>query len=136
MTELVYCLTVAFKMTERADHDNAPAILQFSCRLFFAKHHITQVCQPPSSPDLAPREFWLFPKLKSPLKGRRFPNTRVTQHTSPVNGVRLQRCLHPSSEENYRICRKLNSSALESDSHFTPCSKVCRTVTESTGNHS
>jgi hypothetical protein len=37
-----------------------------------AKHHITQVCQPPYSPDLAPCNFWLFPRLKSPLKGRRF----------------------------------------------------------------
>jgi len=26
----------------------------------------------PNSPDLAPCEFWFFPKLKSPLKGRRF----------------------------------------------------------------
>ena len=26
----------------------------------------------PYSPDLAPCDFWLFPKLKSPLKGRRF----------------------------------------------------------------
>ena len=24
------------------------------------------------SPDLAPRDFWLFPNLKSPLKGKRF----------------------------------------------------------------
>jgi hypothetical protein len=37
-----------------------------------AKHCITQVCQPPYSPDLAPCNFWLFPKLKLPLKGKRF----------------------------------------------------------------
>jgi hypothetical protein len=37
-----------------------------------AKHHITQVCQPPYSPDLVPCEFWFFSKLKMPLKGRRF----------------------------------------------------------------
>ena len=28
--------------------------------------------QPPYSPDWAPCDFWLFPKLKSPLKGKRF----------------------------------------------------------------
>jgi len=28
----------------------------------------------PYSPDLAPCDFWLFPKLKSALKGRRFPD--------------------------------------------------------------
>jgi len=32
----------------------------------------TLVPQPPSSPDLAPVDFLLFPKLKSSLKGRRF----------------------------------------------------------------
>jgi len=53
-----------------------------------AKHHINQVCQHPYSPDLAPYDFWLFPKLKSPLKGR-FVNATVTQYTSSVNGVSL-----------------------------------------------
>ena len=33
---------------------------------------ITQVTQHPYSPDLVPCDFWLFPKLKSPLKGKRF----------------------------------------------------------------
>jgi len=27
---------------------------------------------PPYSPDLAPCDFWLFPKLKNALKGQRF----------------------------------------------------------------
>ena len=36
------------------------------------KHHITQVTQPPYSPDLAPCNYWLSPKLKSLLKGKRF----------------------------------------------------------------
>jgi hypothetical protein len=35
---------------------------------FLAKHCITHVCQHPYSPDLAPCDFWLFPKLKSTLK--------------------------------------------------------------------
>ena len=51
---------------------------QVSCS-FFVKHQITQVTQPLSSPDLAPCDFWLFPKLKSPLKGKRFQNTDETQ---------------------------------------------------------
>jgi transposase len=81
-------------MTERADqlhHDNAPAHFTALVQAFFflAKHHITQVCQPPYSPDLAPSDFWLFPKLKSPLKGRRFVNAKVTQYTSSVNGASL-----------------------------------------------
>ena len=39
---------------------------------FLVKHQITQVTQPPYSPDFVPCDFWLFPKLKSPLKGKRF----------------------------------------------------------------
>ena len=37
-----------------------------------ATHQITQVTQPRYSPDSAPCDFWLFWKLKSPLKGKKF----------------------------------------------------------------
>ena len=53
-------------------HDN---VLTYASRLmqsYLAKHQITQVTQPHYSPDLVPFGFWLFPKLKSPLKGKRF----------------------------------------------------------------
>jgi hypothetical protein len=53
-----------------------------------AKNHITQVCQTTYSPDLAPCDFWLFPKLKLLLK-KRLVNATVTQYTSSVNGVSL-----------------------------------------------
>ena len=64
-------------------------ILQLSCRNFLVKHYITQVCQPPYSPDLAPCDFWFFPKLKSPLKVGRFVNATVTQYKNSGNGVSL-----------------------------------------------
>ena len=38
----------------------------------FGKSTNHQVTQPLYSPDFAPCDFWLFPKLKSPLKGKRF----------------------------------------------------------------
>jgi len=41
-------------------------------REFFMKHEATLVPQPPYSPDLAPEDFFLFPKLKPSLKGGRF----------------------------------------------------------------
>jgi hypothetical protein len=47
-------------------------VLQLHRTYFLAKHYITQVCQPPYSPDLAPCDLWLYSKLKMPLKGRRF----------------------------------------------------------------
>ena len=69
--------------------DNAPAHSTDFVQAFLARHHITQVCQPPYSPDLAPCDFRLYPQLKSPLKGRRFVNATVTQYTGSVNGVSL-----------------------------------------------
>jgi transposase len=53
-------------------HDNAPAHLSFLVRNFLAKNQTTTVPQPLYSPDLAPADFFLFPKLKSTLKGRHF----------------------------------------------------------------
>jgi len=41
-------------------------------REFLTKHEGTIVSQPPYAPDLAPGDFFLFPNLKSSLKGRRF----------------------------------------------------------------
>jgi len=46
MSELVYCVTVPFTMTERADqlhHDNVPAHSTGLVQAFLAKHHATQV---------------------------------------------------------------------------------------------
>ena len=51
--------------------DSAPAH-SFLVRKFRAKNEATVVPQPPYSPDLAPADFFLFPELKSTLKGRHF----------------------------------------------------------------
>ena len=49
-------------------HDNAPAHSALSIRQFCAKNQMTVLPQPPYSPDLAPCDFFLFPKLKSDRK--------------------------------------------------------------------
>ena len=51
-------------------HDNAPAHSALRTREFLAKRSITVLSHPLYSPDLAPRDFFLFPMLKRPLKGR------------------------------------------------------------------
>ncbi|KYN13102.1 hypothetical protein ALC57_14709, partial [Trachymyrmex cornetzi] len=53
-------------------HDNAPAHTSLLVSSFLAKHDTIIMPQPPYSPDLAPCDFFLFPKLKRPMKGRRF----------------------------------------------------------------
>ena len=53
-------------------HDNAPAHSAHVIHAFLAKNSMSLVRQAPYSPDLAPFDFWLFPKRKTILKRRRF----------------------------------------------------------------
>jgi hypothetical protein len=53
-------------------HYNAPAHSSHLIQGFMAKHGIPVVRQAPYSPDMAPCDLWLFPKLMRPLKGSRF----------------------------------------------------------------
>ena len=53
-----------------------------SVQSFWARHQITQVTQPHYSPDLAPCNFWLFPKLKSSLKVQRFQTVNEIQENT------------------------------------------------------
>jgi hypothetical protein len=50
-----------------------------SVREFLAKHSIPVVPYPPYSPDLAPCDFFLFPRLKSTLKGKQFQDVADIQ---------------------------------------------------------
>jgi len=82
-------VAVTFTVTELTDqlhHNNVPAhccddqaktsassqqcacTFYISLLAFLAKHHITQVCQPPYSQDLAPCAYWILPKPKSPFE--------------------------------------------------------------------
>ena len=53
-------------------NDDAPAHASCLVQGFLEKDQITQVAQSLYSPDLVPCNFWLFPKVKSPLKGKKF----------------------------------------------------------------
>jgi hypothetical protein len=50
---------------------------------------------PPYSPDLAPCDFFLFPKMKLKLKGRQFDTTEVIQAES-------QRVLDALTEKDFQ----------------------------------
>ncbi|GFX57260.1 putative transposase [Trichonephila clavipes] len=82
---------------------------------FLASKNIPVAPQPPYSPDLSPCDFFLFPKLKNPLKGHHFGTleniqTAVTDQLKaiPISEFhqcyeewkkRLQRCV--ASEGSY-----------------------------------
>ena len=63
-------------------HHNVPTHASHFVQSFLEKHQITQVTQPPYKPELAPCDFWLFPKLKSPLKGKRFQTVNVIKQNT------------------------------------------------------
>ena len=54
---------------------NVPAYTSHLVQSFLVNHQITQVTQLPYSLDLVPCDLWFFPKLKSPLKGKRVQTT-------------------------------------------------------------
>ncbi|GBO32946.1 hypothetical protein AVEN_70508-1 [Araneus ventricosus] len=53
-------------------HDNARPHTAFLVKRFLAKKGVACLNHPPYSPNLSPPDFFLFPKLKSDLKGQRF----------------------------------------------------------------
>ena len=91
-------------------HNNAPSHTAVLTHQFLAKNKIAVIPQPPYSPDLAPCDFFLFPKMKLKLKGRRFDTiTEIQAETQKVLNIltekdfqeafqkwrrRWDRCLH------------------------------------------
>ena len=78
-------------------HDNAPSHTALIIRDHLAKNSTHIVPQPPYSPDLAPSDFWLFPKLKRPLRGHRFESIEEIQRES-------LRVLRAIPENDFQAC--------------------------------
>ncbi|GBO13735.1 hypothetical protein AVEN_14207-1 [Araneus ventricosus] len=53
-------------------HDNAPPHRALLVKKYLARHSVTTLEHPLYSPDLAPADFYLFPRLKMKLKGHCF----------------------------------------------------------------
>jgi hypothetical protein len=79
-------------------HNNVPCHAVLSVREFLAKHSIPMVPHLPYSPDLAPCDFFLFPRLKSTLKGKRFQDVpkiqlNTTQQLQAISKQAYQTCI-------------------------------------------
>ncbi|KAJ4452124.1 hypothetical protein ANN_03641 [Periplaneta americana] len=77
-------------------HDNAPAHRAIIVKNFLARHNITALDHPPYSPDLSPPDYFLFPRLKSHLKGRRFNAEEVIANAT--------RALRRVSQNGFQAC--------------------------------
>ena len=60
-------------------HNNALAHALLLIRSYLEKHQTSIVPHPPYSPDLVPAHFFLFPKLKTTLKGHHFQTIEEIQ---------------------------------------------------------
>ena len=87
-------------------HDNAPAPNALGIREFLAKSNIAVLEQPPYSPDLAPCDFFLFPKLKEVIKGTRFQDSEAIK-------TAVTRELRAILEESFQECVKAWQRKLE-----------------------
>lgn len=60
-------------------HDNCPAHRSNLVQQSLHQHRFEILPHPPYSPDLAPADFHLFPKIKKNLKGKHFDNLQMLQ---------------------------------------------------------
>ena len=63
-------------------HDDAPSHTLLVVREFLTKNNVPTVTHPAYSPDLAPCNFYVFPKVKLQLKGQRFISIEEIQAES------------------------------------------------------
>jgi len=78
-------------------HDNAPGHASLLIRIYRAKHQTYVMPHPPYSPDLASADIFLFPKLKTTLKVRRFQTVEESQEKCDKRTARHHRKCVPRS---------------------------------------
>jgi hypothetical protein len=76
-------------------HGNAPSHTSVLTLQFLAKNYMAVNPHLAYSPDLTPCEFFLFPKMKLKLKGRRFDTIEEIQ-------AELQRVLDTVTEKDFQ----------------------------------
>ncbi|KOC61326.1 Putative uncharacterized protein FLJ37770, partial [Habropoda laboriosa] len=86
-------------------HDNVPSYTSITVSSFSAKKSVTVLTHPLYSPDLAPADYFLFPKPKSDVKGTRFEDviaikSKVTTIFKGIPGDEFFRCFQRLYERN------------------------------------
>ncbi len=78
-------------------HHNTPSHRADSTQKFLEKYNMWLMSRPPYSPDLAPYDFFIFPKLKLVLKG---------QHLGHLEGIKSQTAAYLQSipKSDFKRC--------------------------------
>jgi len=87
-------------------HDNARALCAI-CVQFLAQNGVPVLDHPPYSPDLAPADFFLLPRLKSIVKGARFAEVVTIQErvTAVLRSIPTE-AFADSFQKLYERCTK------------------------------
>jgi histone-lysine N-methyltransferase SETMAR len=87
-------------------HDNVPARTAGVFSRFLIRKQVTVLHHPSYSPDLTPADFFLFPKLKSQLKGKRFQDISIMQAnvTEQIRSI-LKDLFKKSFQSLYEHCK-------------------------------
>ena len=100
-------------------HDNAPAHASF-IRNYLEKHQTSVVSHLPYSPDLAPADFFLFPKIITIFKRRRFQTIEEIPesdeqivHVLSSAGV-AGRLMLIAKRDKWHLCQNLTLGVLSS----------------------
>ncbi|UYV66955.1 hypothetical protein LAZ67_4003444 [Cordylochernes scorpioides] len=93
-------------------HENARPHTAVTVQLYLAKHGIALLPQPPYSPDLAPNDFFIYPKIKKVVNGCRFdPIPEIKENTKNIfkslKNEDFQRC--------FNIWKKIWNKCKDSD---------------------
>ena len=101
--------------------DNAPAHNSILDTDYLTKMGIKTVPHPPYSPDLAPCDFWLLPKLKEKLRGCRYDTIEMKEAVTKVIDTPTQEDFHGALQkllEWYNKCIAVEGDYFEGDYSF------------------
>ena len=78
-------------------HDNAPSCTVLSVQQFLVKNNMAVIPHPPYSPDLAPCDFFLFPRMKCQMKGKVFADVnevkkKTLEVLNNISNEEIQNC--------------------------------------------
>ena len=109
-----------FKLGQWHFHqDNAPVHNSILVTDYLTKMGIKTVPHPPNSPDLAPCDFWLFPKLKEKLRGCRYETIEeMKEAVTKVIDMLTQENFHEAFQkllERYNKCIVAGGDYFEGD---------------------
>ncbi len=109
--------------------DNASPHTALDTRKFLIQCGMKVIEHAPYSPDLAPSDFWLYPRLKKPLRGKRYENLRalkeaVRQEIGSITSEEFRDCLTKQWPCRWAQCVNSAGAYFEGVSSNDPVEKL------------